>query len=145
PPWMRLLVGPTASEILKRLDSAPHTATLADVAVLSYLLSTALVRGAALDADGRLNASQLRDLERLRETVLQLRGMLDEFGVSSDKAEEIAFARLSNPDSGVPEREVEILLAPEDEDSRMLVERVVALYQPVFRHEPKVTLRGASG
>lgn len=146
PPWIRLLIGPTATRILELADRAPYRVTVEDVAVLSYLMSAAVVRGAQMLEEGRLSKKQERDLGGLYDTVIQLREILEGAGVSPDRAEAMAIGRLANPDGGaLPEREVELALSPANADSRVLIERVVDLYQPVFRHEPKVTLQKKGG
>lgn len=146
PHWIRLLIGPTATRILERAERAPQTLSVEDVAVLAYLLGAAYVRGTQLDGAGKLSKKQQRDLAGLGAITFRLRDELADAGIDSQQVESLAMKRLANPyGRGVPEREVELALRPANERSRILVERIVDLYQPVFSYEPRVELVSDDG
>lgn len=146
PHWIRLLIGPTATQILERADRAPHTLTVEDVAVVTYLMGAGFVRGSKMDAEGKLSKKQRRDLDGLGDSLFRLRDELARAGIDTDQTEAMAMGRLANPDGGsFPEREVELALVPADQRSRVLIERIVDLYQPVFRYEPRVEIAKRGG
>lgn len=128
-PTVLLLLGPQAVQILRKIDR--HQPVLeVELLALREAMSLAAQRGAKMK--DRLTDSQ-------RDQILELVENGDLLGtfivLTLPPAKIAAFFEKRQRN---PQARATVLLDPADEDAKILIHRVSALYEPVFRWEPSI-------
>lgn len=140
-PAMHLLLGPHAVRTLKKVERA-EPVTIAELVVLGEAIDSASKRGIRMLE--RLSEKQIEQLMELAE----ISGLLGAYIILVRLPPEEAARVVERFRRENPVAEATITLEPTDENAIVLAERVVGLYEPVFRWEPQikvikdVTLKG---